>query len=79
MIDQLEIKKLEQLFSVKIVLSKITGGRRWSYTGTVPYDLPVGETKRILIDSGFGVIVYNWHKLNDLQKTSIEEAILNLK
>jgi len=76
MIAQSEIEKLEKQYSIKILPSKITGGRRWSYSGSVHVEIPVGESKRIKINDNYGVIIYNWQLLSDLQKNEIEEILL---
>jgi len=78
MINQKTIESLETQYNVRILPVKIIGGRRWSFTGKECGILPAGETKRIPFDSENGVIVYNWHILNDLQKTTLTNTIVKL-
>jgi hypothetical protein len=77
MLMQSEIYKLEVKFGIRILPVKIIGGRRWSFIGNTTGEIPAGESKRIQIDEYTGVIVYNWHTLNDSQKSIVENNLKN--
>jgi hypothetical protein len=76
---QSEINKLELKFGIRILPAKIIGGRRWSFIGNTLGDVPVGESKRIQINENSGVIVYNWHTLNESQKNIVQLNVIKLK
>ena len=76
---QSQIDKLELQFGVRILPAKIIGGRRWSFIGNTPGSIPIGQTKRIRINEHSGVIVYNWHTLDDSLRSALEMNIIKLK
>jgi hypothetical protein len=75
MIDKNKIDNLEIVYGIKILPVRIIG-RRWAFDGSVQTNIPIGEMKRLQIDSNTGCIVYNWNLLNDSQQRIVEQSLM---